>query len=164
MQRLICMLCHSVKSNTSTLRMQLEIKCRDLSVRSANQWKATHTPWGCNSRSNAETYLDKGGRQWRHLIGHVIFQLMINWNCRHIKKASQDKEEVFEGGWSGIPTPSTTAIKNLFFIMWSFLYKLKVGRSLVEEKQRWGQHLLPLPHNKLCCQIWAKEGDHEGDH
>ena len=42
----ICNLCQSVKSNTSTLKMslemQLEIKCRDLSVRSANQWKATH--------------------------------------------------------------------------------------------------------------------------
>ena len=37
MQRLICTLCQSVKSNTSTLRMQLEIKCRDLSVCSANQ-------------------------------------------------------------------------------------------------------------------------------
>ena len=24
------------------------------------------------------------------------------------------------------------------------------------------QHL--LPHKKLCCQIWAKEGHHEGDH
>ena len=42
MQRLICTLCQSVKNNTSTLRMSLEIKCRDLSVRSANQWKATH--------------------------------------------------------------------------------------------------------------------------
>ena len=57
MQRLICMLCLSVKSNTLTLRMQLEIKCWDLSVLSANQWKATHPPWGCNLRSNAETYL-----------------------------------------------------------------------------------------------------------
>ena len=37
MQRLICMLCQSVKSNTSTLRMQLEIKCRDLSICSVNQ-------------------------------------------------------------------------------------------------------------------------------
>ena len=46
MQRLICMLCQSVKSNTSTLNMQLEIKYRDLSVRSANQWKATHPQWG----------------------------------------------------------------------------------------------------------------------
>ena len=27
-----------------------------------------------------------------------------------------------------------------------------------------GQDLLPLPHKKLCCQIWAKEEDHEGDH
>ena len=25
-----------------------------------------------------------------------------------------------------------------------------------------GQHLLQL--NKLCCQIWSKEGNHEGDH
>ena len=57
MQRLICTLCLSVKSNTLTLRIQHEIKCRHFSVCSANQWKATHPPWGCNSRSNAETYL-----------------------------------------------------------------------------------------------------------
>ena len=57
MQRLICVLCKSVKRNTSKLRMQLEIKCKDLSVHSLNQWKATHPPWGCNLRSNAETYL-----------------------------------------------------------------------------------------------------------
>ena len=54
LQRLIC---KSVKNNTSTLRMQLEINCRDLSVRSANQWKTTHPHWGCNLRSTAETYL-----------------------------------------------------------------------------------------------------------
>ena len=42
------MLCQSVKNNRST---------RDLSLCSANQWKATHPPWGCNLRSNAETYL-----------------------------------------------------------------------------------------------------------
>ena len=51
MQRLICMLCQSVKNNISTVRMQLEI----CTLR--NQWKATHPRWGCNSRSNAETYL-----------------------------------------------------------------------------------------------------------
>ena len=57
MQKFICTLSQSVKSNTLTVRMQLEIKCKDLSVCSANQWKATHSPWGCNSRSNAEIYL-----------------------------------------------------------------------------------------------------------
>ena len=59
-----------------------------------------------------------------HLL--IIFQLVIDQSFKLIEKASQDKEEVFEGGWSGVPTPSTTANKNLFFIMWSFLYKLKV--------------------------------------
>ena len=57
LQRLIFMLCQSVKRNTSNLRMQIKIKFRDLSLCSANQWKATHPPWGCKSRSNAETYL-----------------------------------------------------------------------------------------------------------
>ena len=47
----------------------------------------------------------------------VCLQLVINQSFKLIEKASQDKQEVFEGGWSGIPTPSTTAIKNLFFIM-----------------------------------------------
>ena len=37
MQSLICTLCQSEKSNTSPLRMQLKIKCRDLSVCCANQ-------------------------------------------------------------------------------------------------------------------------------
>ena len=46
-----------MKSNTPTLRMQLKIKYRDLSVHSANQWKAAHPPWECNSWSNTETYL-----------------------------------------------------------------------------------------------------------
>ena len=55
-----------------------------------------------------------------------FFQLVIDQSFKLIEKTSQDKEEVFEGGWSGVPTPSTTANKNFFFIMWSFLYKLKV--------------------------------------
>ena len=33
------------------------------------------------------------------------------------RETSQDKEEVFEGGWNGFTTPSTTPNKNLFFIM-----------------------------------------------
>ena len=125
-----------------------------------------------------------------HLL--IIFQLVIGQSCKLVEKASQDKEEVFVGGWSGVPTPSTTANKNLFFIIWSFLYKLKVwsvnswrqtAMSMMLNERReamkeaWGlrltltplkrcyasgQHL--LPHNKLCCQIWSKEGNHEGDH
>ena len=55
----------------------------------------------------------------------VCLQLVINQSFKLIEKASQDKQEVFEGGWSGVPTPSTTAIKNLFFNL-SFLYKLEV--------------------------------------
>ena len=51
MQTLIWTLYQSVKSKTCTLRMQLEIKCRDLSVLSANQWKTTNPPWWCNSKS-----------------------------------------------------------------------------------------------------------------
>ena len=154
-------------------------------------------------------------------------RLVIYQSFKLIEKASKDKEEVFEGGWSGVPTPSTTANKNLFFIMWSFLYKLKVRlvtswrqtamsmmlnqrreamkeileadtdpmydvlylgatfsptqqimlSNLVRGGKPWrrslrltpwrrcctsGQHLLPLQRNKLCCQILAKEGDHEG--
>ena len=175
MQRLICTLCQLVKSNTLTLRTKLKIKCRDLSVCSANQWKATHQTWGCNSRTIE-------GDHW----GWLIKTLSI----LYIEKASKDKEEVYEGGWSGVPTPSTTAIKNLFFIMWSFLYKLKVWlvtswrqtamsmmfnprretmKEIVEpdidpmkEVLHLGQDLLLLTLNKLCCQIWAKEGDHEG--
>ena len=54
MLRLICTLCQSVQSNTSTLSMQLGVKCRDLSVRSTNQQNATNPLWGCNLRSNAE--------------------------------------------------------------------------------------------------------------
>ena len=50
-----------------------------------------------------------------HLL--IIFQLVIDQNFKHIEKSSQDKEEVFEGGWSGVPTASTTGVKNLFFIM-----------------------------------------------
>ena len=59
-----------------------------------------------------------------HLL--ITFQLVIDQSFKLIEKISQDKEEVFEGGWSGIPTPSTTAIKDLFFNLWSFLYKLEV--------------------------------------
>ena len=56
----------------------------------------------------------------------VSLQLVINQSFKLIEKASQDKQEVFEGGWSGVPTPSTTAIKDLFFNLWSCLYKLEV--------------------------------------
>ena len=66
-------------------------------------------------------------------------------------KASQDTEEVFEGGWSGVPTPSATAIKNLFFIMWSFLNKLKVWS--VTSWRNSDEH-----------DVEPKEGDHEGDY
>ena len=51
---------------------------------------------------------------------------MLDQSFKLIEKTSQDKEEIFEGGWSGLPIPSTTPNKNLFFIMWSFHYKLKV--------------------------------------
>ena len=72
----------------------------------------------------------------------------------------------------------------------AFSISSKFDRSLVEGKQGWAwcqskgwrpwrrslrltltpwkrcydsrQHLLPL--NILCCQIWSKEGNHEGDH
>ena len=33
------------------------------------------------------------------------------------RETSQNKDKVFDGGWSGFPTPSTTPNKNLFFIM-----------------------------------------------
>ena len=53
----------------------------------------------------------EGDHEGDHLL--IIFQLVIDQSFKLIEKASQDKEEVFEGGWSGVTTPSTTANKDL---------------------------------------------------
>ena len=51
------------------------------------------------------------------MLSVVCLRLVINQSFKLREGASQDKQEVFEGGWSGIPTPSTTANTKLFFIM-----------------------------------------------
>ena len=41
---------------------------------------------------------------------------------------------------------------------------IETDTNPMKEVLRPGRELLPLPHKKICCPIWAKEGDHEGDH
>ena len=120
----------------------------------------------------------------------IIFQLVIDQSFKLIEKALKIKKRFLKvvGVVSPLLLPLPTKTSSLSCEAFSISSKFDL--SLVEGKKRWAwcwtkggrpwrrslkmtltpwkrcyasvEHLLPL--NKLCCQIWSKEGHHEGDH